>query len=78
MKVENGREEAFAKGNKYKTNYLKNDNISCYNTWSKDLSTKGYIRSQSNPRFFRTQLNGTYQRDNSKYMKMQKIMRKHL
>ena len=45
----------------YKTNYVKNeDNRSHYNSWRKDLNTKGYVRLNSNPKFSRTQSKGTY------------------
>ena len=68
IKVEDNREEVFARDKEYKTNYVRNgDNRSRYNNWKNSLESKGYVRSRSNPKFFRTNSKGTYKRDNSKF-----------
>ena len=67
MKVVENREEPFKKENT--TYYIRNteDNRSRMDNWRNDLKSKGFVRSDSNPRFFRTASKNTYVRDNSKF-----------
>ena len=47
--------------------YVRNDNNrSRYDKWKKDLSAKGFVRSGSHPKFFRTASKNQYVRDSSK------------
>ena len=54
MKVAGNCEEPFKKENT--TYYVQNtqDNKSRMDNWRSDFKSKGYVRSDSNPRFFRT------------------------
>ena len=66
LKVVENREEPFGKDTK--TYYTKtDDNRSRYNRWRNDLKTQGYKRSESNPRYFRTELKNKWICDDSKY-----------
>ena len=68
IKVTDNREEIFNRDKEYKTNYVRNeDNMSRYKNWKNSLETKGYVRSRSNPKFFRTKSKNTYVRDNLKF-----------
>ena len=63
MKVVENREEPFK--NENTTYYVWNtdDNGSRKDNWK----SKGFVRSDSHPRFFRTASKNTYVRDNSKF-----------
>ena len=64
IKVVENRDEPFSKENK--TFYMRNDeNRSRYNNWKNSMESQGYVRSKSNPKFFRTQSKNNYVRDNS-------------
>ena len=67
IQVAENLEEPFKK--EYTTYYILNteDNRSRMDNWRKDLKSKGFVRSDSNPRFFRTASKNTYVRDNSKF-----------
>ena len=67
MKVVENREEPFK--NENTTYYVWNteDNRSGMDIWRNYLKSKGFVRSDSNPRFFRMALENTYVRDNSKF-----------
>ena len=60
-------EEPFKKDNT--TYYVHNneDNRSRMDNWRNDLKSKGFVRSDSNPRFFRTASKNTNLRDNLKF-----------
>ena len=65
MKVVENKEEPFKKENR--TYFVRDENNrSRYDDWRKDLSSRGYVRSDSYPNFFRTQSKNNYLRDSSK------------
>ena len=66
MKVVQNIEEPFKKESK--TYYIRDDNDrSRYDNWRNDLRTRGYVRSDSHPKFFRTTSKNNYVRDSSKF-----------
>ena len=52
MKVIENREEPFKK--EEKAFYVKDDNRARIDKWRNDMQAKGFVRSESNPRYFRT------------------------
>ena len=61
MKVVENRDELFKKESK--AYFIRGENNrSRYDDWRKDISSKGYVRSDSYPNFFRTQYKSNYLR----------------
>lgn len=73
MKVEENHEWSFVKENKmfYTIN---EDNRSRYNNWKKSLKSKGYVRSELNPKFSRTASKNIW--DNSRLWRNNSIVNK--
>ena len=61
MKVAENREEPFKK--EEKAFYVKNDNRARIDKWRNDMQAKGFVRSESNPRYFRMASRSNYVRD---------------
>ena len=66
MKDAENCQEPFKKVNK--TFYVRNDdNRSRNDNWRNDLRSRGYVRSDSYPKFFRIASKNTYVTDKSKF-----------
>ena len=65
MKVAENREEPIKK--EQKAFYVKDDNRARLDKWRNDMRAKGFVRSESNPRYFRTASRSNYVRDRSNF-----------
>ena len=61
MKVVENRQKHFKK--EEKAFYVKDDNRARIDKWRNDMQEKGFVRSESNPRYFRTVSRSNYVRD---------------
>ena len=65
MKVVENREEPFKK--EEKAFYVKDDNRARIDKWRNYIQAKGFVRSESNPRYFRMTSRSNYVRDRSNF-----------
>ena len=77
MKVIENCEDLFKKESSMY--YVRNDeNRSKHDKWKNDLRSRGYVRSDSNPKFFRTALKNRYVQDDSRMARQRSNMRSNL
>ena len=76
MKVAENQENSFKKASNIY--YIRNeDNTSRYDHQRNDLKSRGFLRPDSNKKFFRTASKNNYARDDSKFGKQGLNIRQH-